>query len=416
MIYWRIDVLGLLITSLLFSLPAYAAPAQIDIGLQTIDPSQAHYDGSNNQAPLAAPDRNKPVLPTPSNFPPESMIPEFGQALPQVPSAPVVPQADGDSFLTKRVLPSGGNNQLPISKRLGILEQTTFGSTYYEHDPDSRLEHLERELLGNAGNGNQDDRLARLEKIVLGRSGFGALDKSPETNETQIGEPQPAVSTPKNMEALGGDLPRPNPVVEAIPFDVKAGDYMSAIQPLNVGQFAHWSKFPIHIHLPPESPDEWQNNLLRGIQKWNQYIPLVTSSQNESADIEIVWINHLVPKLLGITRLVIVSGRMHVEIFMLRPSFYPPQVAEKTLELVVLHELGHALGLYAHSANSSDIMYPVETNNDKTVRAHHWAISPRDVNTLKKVYQSPNFTPGYTTPRPVEWGSADGLESYGNAN
>ena len=298
------------------------------------------------------------------------------------------------------------------------MEQTTFGATYEEHDPDSRLEHLEKELLGSAGKGNQDARLEYLENTVLGKSGFGAVvSDKPKTaedmGEAPINRPQQILPSQNDTVGAGAKgpnvlspVPIVNPVVEAIPFFPKAGDYISAIQSFNGGQLAHWTRFPIHIHLPPESPEGWQSNLLRGIQKWNQYIPLTTSSANDSADIEIVWVNHLVPKLLGITRLVIVSGRMHVEIFMLRPSFYPPQVAEKTLELAILHELGHAIGLYAHSDNSSDIMFPVETNDDSQVRTHHWAISQRDINTLRKVYQSANLSPNFTSQRPVEWGSA----------
>ena len=85
------------IISVSVSLPSYSASAQTDSELKEINPAQAHYDTSKEQssAPLAAPDRAGQALPSPNQFPSESMIPRFGQALPQVPDSP---PAEGGSF------------------------------------------------------------------------------------------------------------------------------------------------------------------------------------------------------------------------------------------------------------------------------------------------------------------------------
>jgi predicted Zn-dependent protease len=358
--------------------------------------SQAQYDTSNNQIPPTAPDQQNQLNspdPKANDFPSESLIPEFGKPLPQVPSpaptaGPAVQRAEGSPISPGQSL---------ISKRLGLLEQTILGSTYYEHDPLSRLEHLEREVLGSIGLGNPDFRLAKLESTVLGRSGFGAGENPSQTGITG-GQNFPPANLP-----VAGDH-NVLSVASAIPFDDKAGDYLNAIQSLKPGQLAHWSNFPIRIHLPKDSVEQWQKGILKGIAQWNQYIPLATSSPNESADIEIVWVNHLVPNLLGVTRLVIATGRMHVTVFMLRPSFYAKEVSERTLEPAFLHELGHALGLFGHSDDPLDIMYPFQLADDGKLRTRHWSISARDVNTLRKVYQSANYPKDFTSPRPIEWG------------
>lgn len=196
-------------------------------------------------------------------------------------------------------------------------------------------------------------------------------------------------------------------VCQAIPLDVKAGNYLDNIRPVCGNHRAHWSRFPVCICLPIGSPEAWQQSFTTGIKKWNQYMPLSAVSPQEAADIEVLWVNHLPPKLFGITRLVIKQGHMHMQIFMLRPTFYLAEVPEKTLTAVFIHELGHALGLLGHSDLKSDVMYPIELAAWEKVPTRATVISARDLNTLKKVYEQLSFPDDYTMPAPMEWGSDD---------
>jgi predicted Zn-dependent protease len=44
------------------------------------------------------------------------------------------------------------------------------------------------------------------------------------------------------------------------------------------------------------------------------------------------------------------------------------------------HEFGHALGIWGHSPQPEDVMYYSQVQSPPN-------ISPRDINTLKKIYQ-----------------------------
>jgi predicted Zn-dependent protease len=68
----------------------------------------------------------------------------------------------------------------------------------------------------------------------------------------------------------------------------------------------------------------------------------------------------------------VVSQRMTVEI--------SPDRGDRIIKAAARHELGHALGIWGHSPNENDALY-FSTTSDSP------AISIRDINTLKKIYQ-----------------------------
>lgn len=201
------------------------------------------------------------------------------------------------------------------------------------------------------------------------------------------------VSATKNKSAL------------KIPFDKGAGDYVDRITTFVNNTTAHWTRFPVRVRLPEDAPPEWRKLMEPSVEKWNRFIPLKTASRQESADIEVSFVNHLVPRVLGVTRLTVASGQMKVFIYLLRPNYYP-QLPEKTLSAAFLHELGHAVGIFGHSEKPTDVMYTFEVSssgNGKLTQDKLGAVSSRDVNTLKLIYDAEPVPADFNLSAPEEW-------------
>ena len=187
----------------------------------------------------------------------------------------------------------------------------------------------------------------------------------------------------------------------------ESADFFDSIQKYAGNTVVRWRDVPVRVHLPVGSPDSWQRSLDSGIKRWNEYLPVRVVSATEQADVEVVWVNRLVPQYLGITRLVIPSGQLKVTVFLLRPTYYLPQIPERVLQLAFLHELGHALGIFGHSTSKQDLMYASEITpgpKNKPSEIHYAGLSERDINTLKHIYATECVPNDFSLPQPLEWG------------
>ena len=204
-------------------------------------------------------------------------------------------------------------------------------------------------------------------------------------------------------------------VANSLFFDPKAGEYLASIRrfPGSSGQtYAHWKSFPVRLRLPKDSPESWQRALEAVVARWDQYVPVKLALPLEAAPVDVTWVNQLPPKTLAVTRLNINQGEMHVTVYMLRPTVYPAEVPERMLSNIFMHELGHALGLFGHSDRATDLMYPIQLAAPvagKPQTLHFAPVSTRDINTLKRIYESQQLPPGITLGQPLEWSLKIGL-------
>ncbi|WP_375510829.1 peptidase [uncultured Nostoc sp.] len=173
-----------------------------------------------------------------------------------------------------------------------------------------------------------------------------------------------------------------------------SGDYFSQVTITQVGYLV-WSKFPVRVYVePPKAISEkeaqaWLNAVLQGVQEWSTYLPLTIVEQSEIADITIVRKAPPLQISLGSNIPRARSAQTTYELYtsnkVLSHRFtilLSPSQTGEYLIAAARHEFGHALGIWGHSPLQTDALYFSQVRNPSP-------ISPRDVNTLKRVYEQP---------------------------
>jgi predicted Zn-dependent protease len=159
-----------------------------------------------------------------------------------------------------------------------------------------------------------------------------------------------------------------------------------------------WSRFPIKVYIhPPELPfpdsgrftsqqlQIWQQAAQQSVREWQPYLPLQLVRQPNGADITMR--PAPVPgQSSGRVRAGQTSYTFYLDtdktlrhqmVVMVRPNQTAPYVLA-----TLRHELGHALGIWGHSPQASDVLYFAQVGQSPP-------ISARDINTLRRIYQQP---------------------------
>ncbi len=181
------------------------------------------------------------------------------------------------------------------------------------------------------------------------------------------------------------------------------GDYFDQIQKTQP-DYLVWSDFPIKVYVQPIEASEaanpgraqaWLKAVNQAVQEWTIYLPLQVVDQVEVADI-VVRRSSLPLRVTPGQRSVPQRIRAAETRYELYKKSLPnslvlahrclvvvqPNQAESYVLASARHELGHALGIWGHSSLETDALYFSQVRNPPL-------ISPRDVNTLKRIYEQP---------------------------
>lgn len=182
------------------------------------------------------------------------------------------------------------------------------------------------------------------------------------------------------------------------------GDYFDRIKTTEMG-YLIWSEFPIAIYIEKPSQidntatnirfQQWLATVREAIAEWNAYLPLIEIEDSKLADIII---SRTLPEreikldpatgLYDIPRAI--AARTNYRFYLQESQILAhqmtvsisPNFLGQSLLATVRHELGHALGIWGHSPETTDALYYSQVANPAP-------ISSRDLNTLKKIYQQP---------------------------
>lgn len=188
------------------------------------------------------------------------------------------------------------------------------------------------------------------------------------------------------------------PVLAAeLPASQATSDYFNEI---TAGTYVRWpmTRMPIKVFI--KSGDNisgyrqnFRNILRNSFQDWqkasNEQIKFSYVDLPESADIKCIWtddIKQMMSSTEGGHALVIPDdkGIFQATITILtKPMSQETDLSNYEIQRICLHEIGHALGITAHSPAPADIMYARTTANDTNNE-----LTQRDKNTLIALYSA----------------------------
>jgi predicted Zn-dependent protease len=186
-------------------------------------------------------------------------------------------------------------------------------------------------------------------------------------------------------------------------YESSAGDYYKEVA--EVSESNTWRTFPIKVCIGSVPNADWAQGTREAFKIWQSMFPLELTADPEEADIIFDWESGTSDDTHGgeETEWVqfqregdSVTGRKvaHIAVDLRQRR------SKDDIRAIVLHEMGHALGIHAHSESNGDIMYYAIQNKNRQVFIPNvifpvsWKSlvskpSQRDINTLIRLYNTP---------------------------
>lgn len=341
----------------------------------------------------------------------------------------------------------GAVHRGPLEMRMGQIEQQVAEKNVQKAltDQEPIIEYLEEKLFQRTFSGQPlTDRVRRLEVQVFGHAFENypvmvrikkltyamplmakevRLTKAAPDGEMVVATTS-RVSRMASREVSRVDMVQldatHNMVSQAIPSSapLSTGDYVHSIHREANGSVMRWETLPIKVFIKGEGPEYGLG--LQALKAWQGLFSVQLVDRSAAADVILIWDKTAWGQNTTglLTRPVVQVDDQHSIRTVILITLFPVsgQPPESQLH-IISHQLGHAFGLWGHSENAADVMYPAlpQDVNDFPARwarrsarpsqkpqlsgiAENYVPSQRDINTLLKIYEQPqadlsNYSP-----------------------
>jgi predicted Zn-dependent protease len=185
-----------------------------------------------------------------------------------------------------------------------------------------------------------------------------------------------------------------------------ASDYYLEIA--ETSESEKWNSFPIKVSIGNVPEANWAQGAREAFSIWKEMLPMELTPEPEDADIRFNWeANETMERgAVGEELDWVQFRRVGGELTGRKVAFISVDLSRRwstdEMRAIVLHELGHALGIKGHSLSKGDIMYFEVQEKSRHLRVPGMAYpfawktlvskpSQRDLNTLIRLYNTPGI-------------------------
>jgi predicted Zn-dependent protease len=203
-----------------------------------------------------------------------------------------------------------------------------------------------------------------------------------------------------------GMLPVYPDALQPLRYVPSASDYYGEIAESSESE--RWNSFPIKVSIGNVPNANWAQGAREAFSIWKEMLPLELTAEPEEADIRFNWEADQTMEggAVGEEMDWVQFRRVGNELTGRKVAFISVDLSHRwtkdEMRAIVLHELGHALGIKGHSLSKGDIMYWQVQEKNRQVRVPGIAYpfawktlvskpSQRDLNTLIRLYNTPGI-------------------------
>ena len=184
-----------------------------------------------------------------------------------------------------------------------------------------------------------------------------------------------------------------------------AGDYFSEIS--EASESDKWNSFPIKVWIGNVPTANWAQGAREALKIWQSMFSLELTAELNEADIRFQWeggtdIENAAGEEMDWVQFRRVGNELTGRKVALVKIDLQHNWSKDEMRAIVLHEVGHALGIKGHSSSKGDIMYYQVQENRRQVYVPGvyfpvaWKSlvskpSQRDLNTLIRLYNTPGI-------------------------